>query len=54
MSGDKEDIVRAFERRYDRIYDPAANAKAIDEHNALVARRARLATVYAQKPRRDE
>lgn len=53
MSGDKEDIVRAFERRYDRIYDPVANAQAIDEQNAQVARRARLAALYGSRKPRD-
>lgn len=49
MSESKDDIIRAFERKYDRIYNPVANAQAIDEQNALVARRARLSLLY--KPR---
>jgi hypothetical protein len=47
--------VKAYMKRYgERIYAPSANAAAIEENNAAVARRARLASLYAQKPRRPE
>jgi hypothetical protein len=47
-------VVAAYMARYDKIYAPSANAAAIEENNAAVARRARLASLYAQKPRRPE
>lgn len=51
MSDSKDATFRAYERRYgEKIYDPAANAQALDEQNAQVARRARLSALYA-KPR---
>lgn len=43
-------IVNAYLRRYDRVYDPTANAEAIAAKNAAVARRARLAGMLSASP----
>jgi hypothetical protein len=40
------DFIALYFRKYDRIYDPVANARAIEEQNAVIARRARLAALF--------
>lgn len=52
MAEKLDGIVAAYFKRYDRIYDPSANAEALEAKNAVVARRARLATVLSH-PERD-
>ena len=43
---DESDVADAYFRKYDRIYNPAANAKALEEKNAEAARRGRMAGLY--------
>lgn len=45
-------VLKAFMRKYDRIYNPVANAEAIDEQNAQIARRVRLSLLYKKRDER--
>jgi hypothetical protein len=49
MSGD-DSVLAAYLRRYDRVYDAAANAQAIAEQDAQTARRARWAACRGETP----
>jgi hypothetical protein len=47
-------IADAYMRRYgERIYNPSANAIALEEKAAASARKARLAALHGAKPKRD-
>jgi hypothetical protein len=48
MSADEPDdpIRDAYFRKYSKIYNPVANAKALEEMNAEAARRGRMAGLF--------
>lgn len=48
----EDTVLKAFMRKYgERIYNPVANAQAIDEQNAQIARRVRLSLLYKRDER---
>lgn len=47
MSDDK--IADAYARKYDRIYNPTANAQAIEEKNTAIAKRVKFDALFRPK-----
>lgn len=41
-----DDTAERYMRRYDRIYNPSANAQAIEEKNTAIARRVRFDALF--------
>lgn len=42
-------VIDLYYRKYDRIYNPSANAVAIEQKNAQIARRVRFDALFRPK-----
>lgn len=44
-----DDMAERYMRRYDRIYNPTANAEAIERKNEAIAKRVRFDALFRPK-----